>query len=175
MTPITTTIAPGATLNVTTMPEGGRVTVNHSGYLHLLEIVNSVSVSRYRSSNPGSVTLDVVNAAWQAVNEGADSLEISIEEAKLEILGTPGVSRQLAATGTAANTTLSATCRRISMRAVGANIRFLIGSSSQTAHGSTSHFIADGERLDFALPATPNISVIRAGSTDGVLEVTELV
>jgi hypothetical protein len=52
-------------------------------------------------------------------------------------------------------------------------MRYKIGSSSQTATAS-SHFIAKGERLDVALPVTPNIAVIRNASDNGVLEVTEL-
>jgi hypothetical protein len=62
----------------------------------------------------------------------------------------------------------------MSMRAVGADIRYMIGSASQTAT-ATSHLIAMGERLDVALPATPNIAVIRAGATSGTLELTELI
>ena len=91
----------------------------------------------------------------------------------VEPLGLPGVARQITVDGTSANTALTATCRRLSMRAVGADMRYAVGSSSQTATAS-SHFIAVGERLDIALPATPNIAVIRNASTDGVLEVTEL-
>lgn len=92
----------------------------------------------------------------------------------VEPLGQPGVARQLAASSTSANTALTTTCRRISVFARGADIRFAIGSSSQTA-SSTSHYIANGERLDLVVPATPNIAVIRAGSIDGTLEVSELV
>jgi len=91
----------------------------------------------------------------------------------VEPLGVPGVARQLAADGTSSNIALTATCRRLSMRAVGADMRYKIGSSSQTATAS-SHFIAKGERLDVALPVTPNIAVIRNASDNGVLEVTEL-
>ena len=92
----------------------------------------------------------------------------------VEPLGVPGVARQLAAGSASANTALTSTCRRISVRAVGADIRYAIGSSSQTAT-ATSHFIANGERLDLAVPATPNIAVIRNASTSGTLEVTELI
>lgn len=92
----------------------------------------------------------------------------------VEPLGIPSVARQLAAGSASVNTTLTSTCRRISIRAVNANIRYAIGSTAQTA-SATSHFIADGERLDLALPATPNIAVIRNATTDGTLEVTELI
>ena len=91
----------------------------------------------------------------------------------VETLGKAGVARQLSAGSTTANTALTANVFRISMRAVGADIRFSIGSGAQTAT-ATSHFIANGERLDFALPPGANIAVLRNGTTDGTLEVTEL-
>ena len=91
-----------------------------------------------------------------------------------EPLGIPSVARQLVAGAASANTALTTTCRRISIFARGADIRYVIGSTSQTANASTSHFIGANERLDLRLPATPNIAVIRAGGTDGTLEVTEL-
>jgi hypothetical protein len=59
------------------------------------------------------------------------------------------------------------------MRAVGADIRFSIGTSAQTASAS-SHFIADGERLELRIPEGANIAVIRNASTSGVLELSEL-
>jgi len=92
--------------------------------------------------------------------------------ANLGTLLTPGVARQLAAGSTSTNTALTNSCQRISILATGADIRYLIGSSSQTA-SATSHYIAAGERLDLGLPTTPNIAVIRAGSINGTLELTE--
>ena len=92
---------------------------------------------------------------------------------RVEPLGVPGLARQLTATNTSANTALSANVYRISMRAVGADIRFSIGPGTQTAT-TTSHFIANGERLDFAVPPGGNIAVLRNGTTNGTLEVTEL-
>lgn len=91
----------------------------------------------------------------------------------VEPLGVPGVARQLAAGSASGNTALTVGVSRISIYASGADIRYAIGSSAQTA-SSTSHYIAAGERLDFDVPGTPNIAVIRAGSTDGTLELTEL-
>ena len=92
---------------------------------------------------------------------------------RVEPLGQAGLARQLAAGSTTSNTALTAGVFRISMRAVGADIRFSIGSGAQTATTS-SHFIANGERLDFALPPGANIAVLRNGTTSGTLEVTEL-
>lgn len=95
------------------------------------------------------------------------------EDGLLVVLGIPGVARQIAVGASSVNTALSVGCRRISIHARGADMRFSIGSAAQTA-SATSHFIAAGERLDLALPATPNLAVIRAGAADGTLEVTEL-
>lgn len=92
----------------------------------------------------------------------------------VEPLGIPSIARQLAAGATSANTVLTANITRISMRAVSADIRFSIGGAAQTAT-STSHFIAQDERLDFAVPLGANIAIIRNASTSGTLEVTELV
>ena len=87
----------------------------------------------------------------------------------------PGVARQLAAGATSANTALTSTCERISILAVTADIRYLIGTSSQTANAGTSHFIKAGERLELDVPLGANIGIIRDASTSGVLEVTEFV
>ena len=92
---------------------------------------------------------------------------------RVEPLGQAGLARQLTAGSASANTALTAGVFRISMRAVGADIRFSIGTGSQTAT-SSSHFIANGERLDFAVPPGANIAVLRNGTTNGTLEVTEL-
>lgn len=84
-----------------------------------------------------------------------------------------GTARQLAAGASSANTALTATVSRVSIRAVGADIRFSVGTSAQTASAS-SHFIADGERLELRIPEGANIAVIRNASTSGVLELSEL-
>ena len=93
----------------------------------------------------------------------------------VEILGLPVLPLQLPAGAASANTALSSTLRAISIYARGADIRYMIGSGSQTA-SATSHFLASGDSKDFLLSiGNPNIAVIRAGSTDGVLEVTGLI
>lgn len=92
-----------------------------------------------------------------------------------EPLGVPGAARQLTAGASSTNTALTDGVFRVSIRAIGADIRFEIGSGSQTANATTSHFIGKNERLDFAVPLDPNIAIIRGGSTDGTLELTELV
>jgi len=94
---------------------------------------------------------------------------------QVEILGRAGTARQLVAGSASSNTPLTADINRISVRAVGADIRFSIGTGTQTAHGNDSNFIANGERLDFGIPAGANIAVIRDGTTNGTLELTELI
>lgn len=98
---------------------------------------------------------------------------------QVEPLGASGgIARQLAAGVSSTNVALTTTTRRISLYARGADIRYSIGSSAQTATTSTgvatSHFLAAGERIELVVPATPNVAAIRAGSTDGTLEITEL-
>ena len=95
----------------------------------------------------------------------------------VEPLGIPGVARQLTATATSASTALTANISRISIRARGCDIRFVIGVGTQTANASTSHFIANGERLDIGVPFGASIGVIResAATVDGTLAVTELI
>jgi len=104
----------------------------------------------------------------------SESLSTNKTGLHVEPLGIPTTARQLAAGAASVNTALTTSCRRISIRAITADIRFVVGSTSQTANASTSHFIAVDERLDIALPPTPNIAIIRAASTSGTLEVTEL-
>ena len=107
-------------------------------------------------------------ATTYTINNGQYSAE------HVEPLGQPGVARQLTAGSASTNTALTTTVSRISIRAVGADIRYAIGSSSQTA-SATSHFIGNGERLDLSVPFNANIAVLRNGTTNGTLEVSELV
>ena len=101
----------------------------------------------------------------------ADPRVTASQRALVETLGVLGVSRQLAAGAASANTALTASCRRVSICATGAAIRYAVGSSEQTAE-ATSHYIGQNERLTILLPPTPNIAVLRI-SSNGVLEVTE--
>lgn len=89
-------------------------------------------------------------------------------------LGMPTVARQLAATATSASVQVSPFCRRLSIRASVAGIRYAVGETSATAT-HTSHFIAHDERLDINVPAGGFIAAMRNGATDGTLEISELV
>ena len=86
----------------------------------------------------------------------------------------PGVARQLAAGSSSANTALTTTCERISIHCVANASRYAIGTGAQTANGNTSHFIAAGERLELDVPLEANIALIRDGSSDGTIELTEI-
>lgn len=94
----------------------------------------------------------------------------------IEPLGCPVVARQLAASTTSNSVTLTTTCRRISIRARNCDMRYVVGVGAQTANSSTSHFIAQDERLDIAVPIGTTIAVIReAGAVvDGSLAISEL-
>lgn len=84
-----------------------------------------------------------------------------------------GVARQLAATNSSSNTALTTSTKRISIRATGADIRYAIGGGASQTASATSHFIANGERLNIVVPETANIAVLRNASTNGTLELTE--
>lgn len=93
----------------------------------------------------------------------------------VEPLSRPTVAYQLAAGAASAAQQLTVTCSRISIFARGANIRFALGSSSPTA-SATSHYIAQGERLNIDVPSpTPWIAAIQADATAGTLEISEQV
>ena len=87
----------------------------------------------------------------------------------VDTLGTPGAPRVLATSGTAASVTLTPTCRRVSMFATQGAWYSLSGTAT-----ATSHYIGAGERLDFDVPASTTISVLRE-TTDGSIRITELV
>ena len=162
-----------------TAPEGGQILLSHGHGKILIE--ESDGQGGWGKIYEGStarrgVVLHVTNAAWRVKNlDAVNDCIVSIETVEApEILGQPSVARQLAAGSTSANTALTASCRRISMVATGAAVRYAIGTTSQMASG-TSHLIRQDERLDIAVPAGANIGIIRAASTDAVLEISELV
>jgi len=102
------------------------------------------------------------------------NLPVDRQRDRVEPLGRPSVARKITAGATSSSTALTSNIMRVSMRATGADIRYVVGVGTQTAT-TNSHFIASGERLDINVPRGGSIGVIRAGSTDGVLELTELI
>lgn len=89
-----------------------------------------------------------------------------------EPLGSLGVSRTLPVTGTAASATLTTTCRRVSLVALTADLCLTVDGTTAT---TSSHYLQAGERIDLLLTAATTISAIRAGATDAVLRISELV
>lgn len=107
------------------------------------------------------------------------------KDAQVEILGELGAAKKLSINATNENNriALTATTRRVSIKAVGADANYKFGDSTVSVSSPTSasynsnnvcHYIADGERLDFACPEGTNIAAI-AISGSGSLEITELV
>jgi hypothetical protein len=86
----------------------------------------------------------------------------------VDTLGAPGAPRVQATSGTAANIVLTSTCRRVSMFATAGTWYSISGTATDT-----SHYIGAGERLDFDVPASTTISVLRE-TTDGSIRITEL-
>lgn len=84
-----------------------------------------------------------------------------------------GASRQLSAGVASANTALTDTCTRVSLCAVGGDIRYQIGVGAQTAL-ATSHFLGERDTRDIAVLPGSHIAVMRAGSVSAVLELSEL-
>jgi hypothetical protein len=87
----------------------------------------------------------------------------------VDTLGTPGVPRVQATSGTAANIALTTTCRRVSMFATQGAWYSLSGTAT-----SSSHYVGAGERIDFDVPASTTISVLQE-TTAGSIRITELV
>ena len=95
------------------------------------------------------------------------------KDAQVEVLGETGAAKRRTATTTSSRVELTSTTRRVSIKAVGADMRYAFGGSTIEAT-TTSHYIADGERLDFACPEGTYIAVETVSGT-GDLEITELV
>lgn len=87
----------------------------------------------------------------------------------VDTLGTPGTPRVQATSSAAASIALTSTCRRVSMYATQGTWYSISGTAT-----NTSHYIAAGERLDFDVPASTTISVLRE-TNDGSVRITELV
>lgn len=124
-----------------------------------------------RTPSGDVITVALIDPATGSVYDSGSS------KINVDTLGMATLSRQLAVTATTNSVDLTATCRRISIKARGCDMRYVIGVGAQTANAATSHFIEAGERLDLAVPAGATIAAIRetAATVNGSLAITELV
>lgn len=140
----------------------------------------AVSPTNVTLTGPITVSneVEIKNEAGNPVPVSGPLTDVQLRAASVatEPLGVPKVARQLAVTNASASVALTATCRRVSIKARGTDMRYVVGVGAQTADASTSHFIESGERLDLAVPAGATIAAIResASSTNGSLAITEL-
>lgn len=143
------------------------------------QIFNSIN-HRYKDLGDGSF------APVVALDGGVTISSVTVSDVEIsndagnpiptEPLGRPTVARQLAATIISASVALTTTCKRVSIHARGADLRYVLGVGAQTATASTSHFIGEGERLDLCVLPGSTIAVVRetAATADGSLDITEL-
>ena len=124
-----------------------------------------------RTPSGDVITVALIDPATGSVYDSGSS------KINVDTLGMATLSRQLAVTATSDSVALTATCRRVSIKARGCDMRYVIGVGAQTANAATSHFIEAGERLDLAVPAGATIAAIResAATSNGSLAITELV
>ena len=115
-------------------------------------------------------------AASSGASTGLTDAQLRASSLKTEPLGIPALAKQSAATAVSTNIVLAVTCRRISIKARTADVRFAVGAVAQTASATLSHYIEAGERLDMAVPTNANIAVIRdsLATANAVVEITEL-
>ena len=120
------------------------------------------------------------SSAWKAKNSAAFVALVNPDTGEpytasvpglfpVDTLGTPGVPRVQATSGTAANIVLTTTCRRVSMFATQGAWYAISGTAT-----ATSHYVGAGERIDFDVPASTTISVLQE-TVAGSIRVTELV
>jgi len=133
-----------------------------------VEVIGDVTVTADEDSPVPVAVKTLPDAPLQTIVVNDSTTVIPVYERN-----TWGLARQIAATSSSQNQALGGSAKAISIRAVGADIRFQVGTGPQTA-SATSHFIAQNERLTVGVPASANIAVIRNASTDGTLELSEL-
>jgi len=136
---------------------------NNALYRHYK--VSTISGDPLEVSGSTTVTSGTITISGTTITDG---------RLETEPLGIPVTPRVITVTTGNTNTALTSGVSRISMRAAGTNTFYSVGSGTQTATLS-GHFIANGERLDIGVPlSSPNLAVICASGSSGVLYVSEL-
>lgn len=145
------------------------------------QIENSINY-KFRDLGDGTfarvVSLDSASVSLTGPITVSNEVEIKNDSANpipTEPLGIPTVSRNLVVTAASSQVNLTTTCKRLSIKAIGTNIRYRVGTGSLTA-SVTDHYISQDERLDIAVPLNGVIAAIRdtTGTTNGTLAITEL-
>lgn len=121
--------------------------------------------------NGGSITVDgTVTVAGNYLERIADAAE-DTDPVPVGILMGLGTARRVSAGSTSASEALTASgIVGVSITAVGAAVRYNINAAAT----ATSHYLPEGQSRDFKVAPSTVIHAIRADSTDGVLEITEL-
>lgn len=91
--------------------------------------------------------------------------------------GRPLASTPIPVSATSQSIDISAQAKRVSIMAVGGAVRFELKTAvTVVASATTSHYLADGERLDFTRPegGAKLAVVLASGSSATSVEVTEL-
>lgn len=114
---------------------------------------------------------EIPNVTPSIINAPGASAKVSMESGR--IASGIGAAIQMAAGSANLSTALSVNCTRVSICAVGCDIRYQVGVGAQVAT-LTTHFIGERDTRDFVVQPGSHIAVIRAGTVSGVLEVSEL-
>lgn len=155
-------------------------------FVNILTTDGSVVPQRLVDNGDGTYSLKITSSSVSSTG-GASSANQTTEISRLEAirdrlpssfptpnlfpvdtLGTPSTPRVQATSSASASVSLTTTCRRISMYATQGTWYSISGTAT-----ASSHYIAAGERLDFDVPASTTISVLRE-TTDGSIRITEL-
>ena len=122
------------------------------------------------SSDYGRDIVAIINDIHQYIT--GQSVNTESAGLRVEPLGTPYEAQSLSVSSGSDTTSnlLSEECKRISIKAVGTDMRFCLGDAC-----TPSHFISDGERLDFSITNPTTLTATSAGADSGSLEITELV
>ena len=142
-----------------------------------LQAGGAVSVSNLPATQTVSGTVGISGTVSTGLAQPLTDDALRASLVLVEPLGAPAVARQMAATVTSTNIALTVGIKRISMAARISPIRYVIGSTSQSANSATSHYLSSGERIDIKITSsTTNIAVIRASdaTVDGAVEISEL-
>lgn len=135
--------------------------------------VSNLNVIMQYSQGGSDVIPACANMIFDAAN-GWQRQRGDVTGTAVNTLKRPLVARLLAVTAASATIQLTAAVKRVSIYARGGDMFYRLSTATSTAV-VTDHFIAQGERLDLDVDnGTPWLSAIRAGSTDGTLQITEL-